>query len=124
MDLSQSPNMGMQSNQQIQNQLPSTGLLQQQQQQSQTKFVFNVETDKTSPSLQLLFQLPSVQQVQQQSTAQNQQQKQLQLPCSNQAQTQTNLQVTPNSQPQQILSTSVEVTEVSNSLDGAQILLA
>lgn len=69
MELSQSPNIGMQSlpNQQIQN-LPSTGILQQQQ--SQTKFVFNVETDKTSPSLQLLFQLPtSVQQVQQQQSS-------------------------------------------------------
>lgn len=93
MELSQSPNIGMQTlpNQQMQN-LPSTGLLQQQQQsqtlspmeqQSSTKFVFNVETDKTSPSLQLLFQLPSVQQ--QQQPAQSQQQpKQLQ-PCSNQA---------------------------------------
>lgn len=28
--------------------------------QEQTKFVFNVDTDKTSPSLQLLFQLPNV----------------------------------------------------------------
>lgn len=115
MELSQSPNIGMQSlpNQQIQN-LPSTGILQQQQtlsadaQQSSTKFVFNVETDKTSPSLQLLFQLPSVQQVQQQqppsvnlNSAQLQQQKQ--MPCSNQAQTQTNLQqLTPNLQPQHI----------------------
>lgn len=109
MELSQSPNMGMQlPNQQIQN-LPSTGLLQQQsqtlssdaqirlEQQSSTKFVFNVETDKTSPSLQLLFQLPSVQQVQQhqqhqqQSTntvnatqQQHQKQMQMQQPCSNQ----------------------------------------
>ncbi|KAJ6639711.1 Ankyrin repeat and KH domain-containing protein mask, partial [Pseudolycoriella hygida] len=73
MDLSQSPNIGMQPlPNQIQN-LPSAGILQQQQSQltgdAQTKFVFNVETDKTSPSLQLLFQLPSVQQVQQPTAA-------------------------------------------------------
>ena len=92
-DISQTSNGGNQlsilnqQTQHVQN-LPSTsssttggvGLQQQPVQVTSSeanppaKFVFNVETDKAAPSLQLLFQLPSVQQLSQQFPQQQQQQ--------------------------------------------------
>jgi len=65
--------------------------------QQQTKYVFNVETDKAAQSLQLLFQLPTIPQ-------QDQQQQQLQQTQSlNQAiaQTQTCHNISSNSSPHQ-----------------------
>ncbi|XP_059621039.1 ankyrin repeat and KH domain-containing protein mask isoform X3 [Phlebotomus argentipes] len=93
---------------QLMSQLPATLDLQQQQQQQnlsgdaqqQTKFVFNVDIEKQSPALQLLFQMPAQQQQQQQqaqagstvlsSPIQQQfQQQQQQIIASQIAQTQT-----------------------------------
>ncbi|XP_055381299.1 ankyrin repeat and KH domain-containing protein mask isoform X2 [Condylostylus longicornis] len=79
--LQQANGLHIQQTQQMQQQQAQQLLSSLSNEAQQAKFLFNVDSDKPSPSLQLLFQLPPVQQGQQQQpaaiiTAQQQQQQQ------------------------------------------------
>ncbi|GAB0092386.1 Ankyrin repeat [Sergentomyia squamirostris] len=101
---------------QLMTQLPTTLDLQQQQQlsgdaQQQTKFVFNVDIEKQTPALQLLFQMPPAQQQQQMQQSQQHQPGPATMLSSP---TQQQLQ----QQQQQIIASQIAQTQTGGLLPG------
>ncbi|XP_055679921.1 ankyrin repeat and KH domain-containing protein mask isoform X9 [Lutzomyia longipalpis] len=111
--LAQQPGQVQQS--QLMTQLPATLDLQQQQNlsgdaQQQTKFVFNVDIEKQSPALQLLFQMPPQQQ-------QQQQQQQMQQAAGSTI-ISSPIQQQFQQQQQQIIASQIAQTQTSGLLSG------